>query len=169
MLSGQLQGWGMQCAALSALPHLLPSKHASLQSATHPHQACAPQSLRYAKAAAIVRASAVRVTPDIRGGDLPFIGDVTGVDGDTGFWVECGGMRRAAERQPTSKLPMLPARPPTAAMPMLCCPALPNCSTADQRHHSYGFMRCSGLLQVSGLACKPIGRLGSRPTGPHSA
>ncbi|PRW44242.1 DNA polymerase lambda [Chlorella sorokiniana] len=35
------------------------------------------RSMRYAKAAAIVRASAVRVTPDIRGGDLPFIGDVT--------------------------------------------------------------------------------------------
>lgn len=42
---------------------------------------CTLQSLRYAKAAAIVRASAVRVAPDIRGGDLPFIGDVTGVDG----------------------------------------------------------------------------------------
>ena len=119
---------GMTSALHSTLSPSAATRQASLQSATHPPQACAPQSLRYAKAAAIVRASAVRVTPDIRGGDLPFIGDVTGVDGALAFGLSaeaCAGLLSGS-------------LPPTTAHPCLCirCNAALPCLPQLQRSRS---------------------------------
>jgi hypothetical protein len=38
----------------------------------------AVQSLRYSRAAAVVRACSYKLRPGLRAGDLPFVGDVTG-------------------------------------------------------------------------------------------
>lgn len=129
------------------------------------------QSLRYAKAAAIVRASAERVSPDMHGGDLPFIGDVTGVVAQcwlAGWLAKLAGSGyeagiEAGEGLSSSSWLLccahLVRRPSFLPLVLLqqsllahsCIAGLRHTctrSSADRRHHPDRHLRSAGLLQV---------------------
>lgn len=79
----------------------------------------AVQALRYSRAASAVRACAYKLQPNLRGGQLPFVGDVTG---------ESAAAAAAAMR-------MLMFQPPHAAGHCNAAQTLCHaCSQPDQRH-----------------------------------
>ena len=119
------------------------------------------QALRYAKAAAIVRACAYRLTPDVRGGDLPFVGDVTGrhsvmlpcrAPAIPTVVQQCCMRRRNSSAvhcrasRAGRRCCMAPPAPPPTQLPSPC--RLAACSPADRRHHPDRQLPRPGLLQV---------------------